>query len=81
MPSNSILSYPIPSNSICLPNSFFFLLGRMGNNKKALHLIIKELRDVENVSSITSIFLPRILCAITYRELSLLGHRVLQGTK
>jgi len=37
-------------NERSLVPEMVFLLGRMGNNKKALHLIIERLGDVQRVS-------------------------------
>lgn len=37
-------------NEYNLVPEMVFLLGRMGNNKKALHLIIERLGDVQRVS-------------------------------
>ena len=52
-----------------------FLLGRMGNNKKALNLIIERLGDVNRVS------LPRFLSRLTCILPVFPGHRFCQGTK
>ena len=51
-----------------------FLLGRMGNNKKALNLIIERLGDVNRVS------IPQ-LCRVSPAFYLFLGHRFCQGTK
>lgn len=48
-----------------------FLLGRMGNNKKALHLIIEKLGDVNRVSNN-----PMVLDPLLNAFVSLLGNRL-----
>ena len=53
-----------------------FLLGRMGNNKQALELIIERLGDVQRVSR--SSRTPKVESLLTT---TIAGHRLCEGAK